>query len=72
MGYYGNRSSIDKIAAIVGLRHGKVDLDKKKWCLGNQKYPLYKWSMIPYKSPVNLLKENSTFNYYLSRIRILS
>ena len=35
-------------------------------------YPLQTWLMILYKRPNNTTRENKTFNYALSRIRIWS
>lgn len=55
----------------LGKRPSKF-LDQREWYWGDQGYPLYKWLMIPYKLSVSFLKENRTFNYYLSRICIQS
>lgn len=78
-----NRQIIDYAPGFRGSRHdnfcfestrlaqGHAELlDEDEWCWADSGFHLIKWLILPYKQPANRTRENQTFNYHLSKIRI--
>lgn len=78
-----NRQIIDYASGFRGSRHDNYCfqftklsqnrtelLEEGEWCWADQGYHLAKWLILPYKQPANNLRENRTFNFHLSTIRI--